>query len=119
MIGDVEIENLKSIMDVRLSLSLALSLARARVLFSPPTQSPPIRATESHADTTRSQLWLDNQSTVSAVSSLYSRVLAAASGVRNAFFGQTRSRARLNAIASYDQSNELFMVRLRPSSPSP
>ncbi len=59
------------------------------------------------------QLWLDNQSTVAAVSSVYARVLAAASGLRNAFFGQTRSRARLNAIASYDQSNELFKVRPR------
>ncbi|KAL1942217.1 hypothetical protein VTO73DRAFT_6281 [Trametes versicolor] len=72
MIGDVEIANLKSIMD----------------------------------------LWLDNQSTVAAVSSVYARVLAAASGLRNAFFGQTRSRARLNAIASYDQSNELFKAFL-------
>lgn len=63
------------------------------------------------------QLWLDNQSTVAAVSSVYARVLAAASGLRNAFFGQTRSRARLNAIASYDQSNELFKVRPRASAP--
>ncbi|KAI0366500.1 cyclopropane-fatty-acyl-phospholipid synthase [Pilatotrama ljubarskyi] len=72
MIGEVEIENLKSIMD----------------------------------------LWLDNQSTVASVSSLYSRLLAAFSGLRNAFFGQTRSRARLNVIASYDQSNELFKAFL-------
>ncbi|KAH9895744.1 cyclopropane-fatty-acyl-phospholipid synthase [Cubamyces lactineus] len=72
MIGEVEIENLKSIMD----------------------------------------LWLDNQSTVSSVSSLYSRLVAAFSGLRNAFFGQTRSRARLNVIASYDQSNELFKAFL-------
>ncbi|KAI0776930.1 cyclopropane-fatty-acyl-phospholipid synthase [Trametes elegans] len=72
MIGEVDIENLKSIMD----------------------------------------LWLDNQSTVSSVSSLYSRLLAAFSGLRNAFFGQTRSRARLNVIASYDQSNELFKAFL-------
>ncbi|KAI0631650.1 cyclopropane-fatty-acyl-phospholipid synthase [Trametes polyzona] len=72
MIGDVHIENLKSIMD----------------------------------------LWLDNQSTVASVSSLYSRLLAACTGLRNAFFGQTRSRARLNAIASYDQSNELFQAFL-------
>ena len=58
------------------------------------------------------QLWLDNQSTMSAISSLYGRVAAALSGLRNAFFGQTRSRARLNVIASYDQSNELFKVRI-------
>ncbi|KAI0699495.1 cyclopropane-fatty-acyl-phospholipid synthase [Cerioporus squamosus] len=57
-------------------------------------------------------LWLDNQSTMSAISSLYGRVAAAFSGLRNAFFGQTRSRARLNVIASYDQSNELFKAFL-------
>ncbi|KAH9849100.1 cyclopropane-fatty-acyl-phospholipid synthase [Lenzites betulinus] len=72
MIGDVEIENLKSIMD----------------------------------------LWLDNESTVSAVSSLLARAFAAASALRNAFFGQTRTRARLNVIASYDTANELFMTFL-------
>ena len=33
------------------------------------------------------------------------------SGLYNSFLGQTRSQARLNAIASYDQSNELFKVR--------
>ena len=58
------------------------------------------------------QLWLDNQSTMSAISSLYGRLAAAVSGLRNAFFGQTRARARLNVIASYDQSNELFKVRI-------
>ncbi|OSD00401.1 cyclopropane-fatty-acyl-phospholipid synthase [Trametes coccinea BRFM310] len=72
MIGEVDIENLKSIMD----------------------------------------LWLDNQSTIASASSLYSRLFAAFSGLRNAFFGQTRSRARLNVIASYDQSNELFKAFL-------
>ena len=53
---------------------------------------------------------------MSALSSLYGRLAAALSGLRNAFFGQTRSRARLNVIASYDQSNELFKVR--PLAPS-
>ncbi|KAI1789906.1 cyclopropane-fatty-acyl-phospholipid synthase [Ganoderma leucocontextum] len=72
MIGEVEVENLKGIMD----------------------------------------LWLDNQSTMTAIHSLYSRLAAAFSGLRNAFFGQTRSRARLNVIASYDQSNELFKAFL-------
>lgn len=48
---------------------------------------------------------------MSALSSLYGRLAAAFSGLRNAFFGQTRSRARLNVISSYDQSNELFKVR--------
>ncbi|CDO68537.1 hypothetical protein BN946_scf184998.g34 [Trametes cinnabarina] len=72
MIGEVDVENLKSIMD----------------------------------------LWLDNQSTIASASSLYTRFLAAFSGLRNAFFGQTRSRARLNVIASYDQSNELFKAFL-------
>ena len=67
-----------------------------------------------HPHRLRFQLWLDNQSTMSAIHSLYSRLAAAFSGLRNAFFGQTRSRARLNVIASYDQSIELFKVRAPP-----
>ena len=47
------------------------------------------------------------------LSSTISRVSSAISGLSNAFLGQTRSRARLNAIASYDQSNELFKVRFK------
>ncbi|KAN0097861.1 Mycolic acid cyclopropane synthetase domain containing protein [Tylopilus felleus] len=53
-------------------------------------------------------LWLDNESGMDGLSSTISRVSSAISGLSNAFLGQTRSRARLNAIASYDQSNELF-----------
>jgi cyclopropane-fatty-acyl-phospholipid synthase len=44
------------------------------------------------------------------LTSAVSRVTSAISGLSNAFLGQTRSKARLNAIASYDQSNELFKV---------
>ena len=33
------------------------------------------------------------------------------SGLNSSFFGQTRSQERLNAITSYDQSNEFFKVR--------
>ena len=44
------------------------------------------------------------------LTSTISRITSAISGLSNAFLGQTRSRARLNAIASYDQSNELFKV---------
>ena len=104
MIGEVEIENLKSITDVSCHL----------------IQSP-CRRSLAHmalACVAAEQLWLDNQSTASSVSSLYSRLAAAFSGLRNAFFGQTRSRARLNVIASYDQSNELFKVRSFPPLPS-
>jgi len=46
-----------------------------------------------------------------SLSSAISRITSAISGVSNAFLGQTRSKARLNAIASYDQSNELFKVK--------
>lgn len=42
------------------------------------------------------------------LSSTVARVSSALSGLYNSFLGQTRSQARLNAIASYDQSNELF-----------
>lgn len=57
------------------------------------------------------QLWLENESGMDGLSSAITRITSAISGLSNAFLGQTRSRARLNAIASYDQSNELFKVR--------
>ena len=44
------------------------------------------------------------------LSSTAARVSSALSSIYNSFLGQTRSQARLNAIASYDQSNELFKV---------
>ncbi|EGO01472.1 hypothetical protein SERLA73DRAFT_131752 [Serpula lacrymans var. lacrymans S7.3] len=72
MIGDVEVDNLKAVMD----------------------------------------LWLDNETGMDGLSSAVSRISSAISGVSNAFLGQTRSKARLNAIASYDQSNELFKAFL-------
>lgn len=49
---------------------------------------------------------------MSGLSSAVGRISSVLSGLTNAVFGQTRSQARLNAIASYDQSNELFKVRL-------
>ena len=33
------------------------------------------------------------------------------SGLNSSFLGQTRSQARLNAIARYDQYNEFFKMR--------
>ncbi|KIL67415.1 hypothetical protein M378DRAFT_185763 [Amanita muscaria Koide BX008] len=54
-------------------------------------------------------LWLDNQAGMEeALSSTIQKVSGALSGFYNSFLGQTLSQARLNAIASYDQSNELF-----------
>ena len=44
------------------------------------------------------------------LSSTVARLSSALSGLYNSFLGQTPSQARLNAIASYDQSNELFKV---------
>lgn len=44
------------------------------------------------------------------LSSAVARLSSAISSTYNCFLGQTRSQARLNAIASYDQSNELFKV---------
>ncbi|EJD00825.1 cyclopropane fatty acid synthase [Fomitiporia mediterranea MF3/22] len=57
-------------------------------------------------------LWLDNQVGMSNLSSAINRIVSAISGLSNAFTGQTKSKARLNAIASYDQSNELFKAFL-------
>ncbi|KAA1465956.1 cyclopropane fatty acid synthase [Dentipellis sp. KUC8613] len=58
------------------------------------------------------KLWLENESGMANLTSTIGRVSSAMSGVWNALFGQTRSNARLNAIASYDQSNELFKTFL-------
>jgi cyclopropane-fatty-acyl-phospholipid synthase len=46
------------------------------------------------------------------LSSTIAKVSSAMSGLYNRFLGQTQSQARLNAIASYDQSNELFKAFL-------
>jgi hypothetical protein len=61
------------------------------------------------------QLWLDNESTMTGMSSTLHRIATTLSGWTNSLFGQTLSRARLNAIASYDQSNDLFRVRTHPA----
>ncbi|KIJ94138.1 hypothetical protein K443DRAFT_12347 [Laccaria amethystina LaAM-08-1] len=58
-------------------------------------------------------LWLENESGMAeTLSSTVAKVSSAISGLYNSFLGQTRSQARLNAIASYDQSNELFKAFL-------
>ncbi|KIK55369.1 hypothetical protein GYMLUDRAFT_76587 [Collybiopsis luxurians FD-317 M1] len=73
MLGDIEVEDLKSCMD----------------------------------------LWLDNQAGMEeTLSSSFARISSAISGLYNSFLGQTKTQARLNAIASYDQSNTLFKAFL-------
>ena len=58
-----------------------------------------------------SQLWLDNRTEMEfTLSSAAVRISSALSSIYNSFLGQTRSQAQLNAIVSYDQSNELFKV---------
>lgn len=58
------------------------------------------------------ELFIDNLSGVTAVSSIFSRMTALATSVSNAYIGQSRLNARMNAIASYDQSNTLFQAFL-------
>ncbi|KAF5321236.1 hypothetical protein D9619_001160 [Psilocybe cf. subviscida] len=58
-------------------------------------------------------IWLENQSGMeNTLSSTVAKISSAVSSAYNCFLGQTRSQARLNAIASYDQSNELFKAFL-------
>jgi len=92
MIGDVEVSSLKGAMDVRIHLSRTFDFRLiVEVLL---------------------QLWLQNQAGMeNTLSSTVARVTSAATSLYNNLLGQTRSQARLNAIASYDQSNELFKVR--------
>ncbi|KZT65668.1 CFS1-like protein [Daedalea quercina L-15889] len=58
------------------------------------------------------ELFIDNLSGLSNISWLYNKTIAAASGLWNAFAGQTHSRARLNVVASYDLSNEMYKAFL-------
>lgn len=48
---------------------------------------------------------------MSHIASPVHKVVSKVSGWMNAYFGQTLGRARLNAMASYDQSNDLFKVQ--------
>jgi len=58
------------------------------------------------------ELFIDNLSGVSKISSAYGRINAAITSLSNAFMRQSRSMARLNASTAYDQSNELFKAFL-------
>jgi len=92
MMGDVEVSSLKGAMDVCIYLPHTFELQLTiEDLF---------------------QLWLQNQVGMeNTLSSMVVRVTSAVTSLYNNLLGQTRSQARLNAIASYDQSNELFKVR--------
>ncbi|TFY67533.1 hypothetical protein EVJ58_g1554 [Rhodofomes roseus] len=58
------------------------------------------------------ELFIDNLSSLSNISWLYNKTIAAVSGLWNAFAGQTHTRARLNVVASYDLSNEMYKAFL-------
>jgi cyclopropane-fatty-acyl-phospholipid synthase len=90
MIGDIEVSSLKGAINVRHRIHRPnLFLFHERV----------------------SQLWLDNQAGMEfTLSSTVARLSSAISSLYNCFLGQSPSQARLNVIASYDQSNELFKV---------
>jgi cyclopropane-fatty-acyl-phospholipid synthase len=45
---------------------------------------------------------------MTSLNTVFKRFSSALSGWSNALFGQTRIRSRLNVIAGYDQSNELY-----------
>jgi len=93
MLNDIEISGLKGAMDVSLDAFYHRLLTHSTCLLP--------------------QLWLDNQAAMEeTLSSTVARVTSAVTGFSNRFIGQTKSQARLNAIASYDQSNELFKVRI-------
>ncbi|KAI0294648.1 Mycolic acid cyclopropane synthetase-domain-containing protein [Multifurca ochricompacta] len=54
----------------------------------------------------------DNLEIMTGLNSLFNRFTSAVSGLSNALFGQTRTQSRLNAVASYDLSNELYKAFL-------
>ena len=47
---------------------------------------------------------------MAATNTAVTRFASVLSSFQNGFSGHTKARARLNAVASYDQSNELYMV---------
>ncbi|KAH9012925.1 Mycolic acid cyclopropane synthetase-domain-containing protein [Lactarius pseudohatsudake] len=57
-------------------------------------------------------LWLENESRMTSLNSVFKRLSSAVSGVYIALFGQTLTQARLNCVAGYDLSNELFKAFL-------
>ncbi|TFK96332.1 cyclopropane-fatty-acyl-phospholipid synthase [Pterulicium gracile] len=58
------------------------------------------------------KFFIDNHAQVNEVSSFLKHLRSAVSAGFNGLFGQSLSQARLNAISSYDQSNELFKAFL-------
>ncbi|KAH8976460.1 S-adenosyl-L-methionine-dependent methyltransferase [Lactarius hatsudake] len=57
-------------------------------------------------------LWLENESRMTSLNSVFKRLSSAVSGAYITLFGQTLTQARLNCVAGYDQSNELFKAFL-------
>ncbi|KAI9449491.1 Mycolic acid cyclopropane synthetase-domain-containing protein [Lactarius psammicola] len=57
-------------------------------------------------------LWLENESGMASLNSVFKRISSAVSGVYITLFGQTLTQSRLNCITGYDQSNELFKAFL-------
>jgi len=88
MAGGVQVSSLKDFMDVSVAPVMCLAI---RICL---------------------QLWLSNRTRMEKFTSTVWKACSAVSGLYNGFFGQTHSQARLNAVASYDQSNELFKVIL-------
>ena len=84
--NDIDIDNLKGLMDV------SLSFPRPNL----GTRSPSL------------QLWLDNCDEMVGLGSVVCKFSAVVSGLYNAFFGQSLCQAKLNVMDSYDQSNDLF-----------
>lgn len=89
MMCDIDVDNLRGMMDVGPSSHL---FTGERLTYL--------------------QLWLDNQDEMVGLGSTLSRFRAIVSGLQNAFLGQSLSRARVNAMVAYDQSNDLFKAFL-------
>ncbi|PFH50564.1 hypothetical protein AMATHDRAFT_60838, partial [Amanita thiersii Skay4041] len=101
--NDVHLKVVNDNFWLRILLSGDLGFSEAYMIGD--IEVPDLRATMN--------LWLDNQSGMQeTLSSTVQRISSALSGLYNSFLGQTRSQSRLNAIASYDQSNELFKAFL-------
>ena len=90
MMNEIDVDDLKAMMDVS-------SCSHASIRVSAQALTP-----------SSSQLWLDNCDQMAGLGSVLGKFSAVVSGLYNAFFGQSLTRAKLNVMDAYDQSNDLF-----------
>jgi dephospho-CoA kinase len=89
MLGEVGVDNLKAIFEVRFGHSF-ISTTLKRKLFR--------------------KIWIMNATHLNGLSTILHQLFSAFYSFTSTLFGQNISRARLNVTAGYDVSNTMFQV---------